>query len=54
VQLKAKKVFDDTAQEIRSKNSVDKRDDWVWKKVKGRHLDTDVALLKNFIDNFKS
>jgi hypothetical protein len=54
VHLKAKKIFDETAKEIRSKNSVDKRDDWVWSKVKGRHLDTDVALLKNFIDTFKS
>jgi len=53
VHLKAKKVFDDTANEIRSKNSVDKRDDWVWSKVKGRHLDADVALLKKFIENYK-
>jgi hypothetical protein len=54
VHVKAKKVFDETAQLVRTINSINRRDDWVWSKVRDRHLQADVDALKDFIDNFKS
>ena len=55
VEFKAKKIIsDDAGQQIRKNFRIPRRDIFVWEKVRGRHLDADVALLKNFIDNFKS
>jgi hypothetical protein len=55
VEFKAKKIIsDDAGQQIRKNFNIPRRDIFVWEKVRGRHLDADVALLKNFIDNFKS
>jgi len=47
----AKKLLDHTGKLTRGHVAL--RDDFVWAKVQ-RHLDTDVAKLKEFIDNFKN
>ncbi len=52
--VQAKKIFDDTAILVRQNLNVNVRDDYVWSKVKDRHLDADVKKLQEFIDNFKS
>ena len=52
VRVKAKKVFDETAELIRKKNNIAKRDDWVWTKVRDRHLDADVDTLRSFIESY--
>lgn len=46
--FKAKKLFDSTANRVREHHIIHK-DDYVWKKVRGRHLQADVNILKNFI-----
>ena len=51
VHVKAKKVFDETAELIRKKNNIAKRDDWVWTKVRDRHIEADVAALRSFIES---
>jgi hypothetical protein len=52
--VQAKKIFDDTAILVRQNLNVNVRDDYVWSKVKDRHLDADVKKLQEFIDNFKN
>ena len=52
VRVKAKKQFDETANLVRTNNNISKRDDWVWTKVRGRHLDADVNALQDFIDSY--
>jgi hypothetical protein len=51
--IQAKKVFDDTAILVRQNLNINIRDDYVWNKVKDRHLDTDVKKLQEFIANYK-
>ena len=48
----AKKVFDDTGYRVRNFLNINKRDDYVWSKIQGRHLEADVHALKTFIDTF--
>lgn len=50
--VQAKKILDNTGEQVRSKLNIARRDDYVWTKIQ-RHLDADVAKLKEFIDNFK-
>jgi hypothetical protein len=45
-------VFDETAELIRKKDNISKRDDWVWTKVRDRHLDADVEALRSFIESY--
>jgi hypothetical protein len=54
VVVKAKKVFDDTGGKVRKYLNINKRDDYVWNRLQGRHIDADVNVLKNFINNFNS
>jgi hypothetical protein len=49
VVFKAKKLFDSTATNVRSHLNIVKRDDFVWTKVRDRHLMSDVDLLQDFI-----
>ena len=49
VVFKAKKLFDSTATNVRSRLNIAKRDEFVWTKVRDRHLMSDVNLLQNFI-----
>lgn len=47
VTFKAKKIIDDNAgKQIRHNLNINLRDNFVWKKVRDRHLHTDVNLLK--------
>ena len=50
--VQAKKVLDNTGAQVRKNLNIALRDDYVWTKVQ-RHLDADVAKLKEFIDNYK-
>jgi hypothetical protein len=50
VHVKAKKILDETAKLIRDKNKISKRDNWVWTKVRDRHLDADVKVLQEKIN----
>jgi hypothetical protein len=52
VTIKAKKIFDDTGKNIRQKLQINDRDDYVWSKIKDRHLFADVNALKQFIEEF--
>jgi len=53
VEFKAKKIMDDNAgKQIRANLNIAKRDDYVWGKVRQRHLQQDVTALKTFIDSF--
>ena len=54
VTFKAKKLFDATAQNVRSTLNINNREAYVWSKTRDRHLQADVSALKHFIDNFKS
>lgn len=49
VTFKAKKIFDDTAKNVRSFLNIANREEYVWSKVKDRYLSTDVELLKQII-----
>tara|TARA_A200000159_G_C7244977_1_gene306188 strand:+ start:16 stop:729 length:714 start_codon:yes stop_codon:yes gene_type:complete len=50
VTFKAKKIIDDNAgKQIRHNLNINLRDNFVWKKVRDRHLYTDVNLLKEKI-----
>ena len=51
--IQAKKVFDDTAILVRKNLNINARDEYVWDKIKDRHLDADVKKLQEFIDNYK-
>ena len=53
VRVKAKKIFDDTSTRVRKNLNINIRDDFVWTKVRDRHLQSDVEELKNFIDSFQ-
>jgi hypothetical protein len=52
VQVKAKKIFDDTSNNVRKFLNIHKREDYVWSKVRDRHVNSDVEELKKFIDTF--
>ena len=55
VEFKAKKILDDNAgKQIRKNLNISNRDQYVWEKVKSRHLNNDVVALQKFIDNFNS
>jgi len=49
VEFKAKKVFDDTGKQVRTNMNINNRDNFVWQKVRNRHLEADVKVLKDFI-----
>lgn len=49
VEVKAKKLFDGTANQVRGNLRIAERDDWVWTKVRDRHLMCDVDLLKQYL-----
>ena len=51
VVFKAKKLFDDTANRVRSNMNIIKRDDAVWTKVRNRHLKGDINELEKVIKN---
>ena len=52
VEFKAKKIIDDDAgKQIRTKFNINIRDNYVWKKVRDRHLTNDVNALKKFIED---
>ena len=53
VEFKAKKILDDNAgQQIRKNFNIKERDDFVWTKVRNRHLDSDIHSLRTFIESF--
>ena len=49
VVFKAKKMFDDTGKQVRTNLNINNRDNFVWNKVRDRHLHADVKALQNFI-----
>ena len=50
VEFKAKKIInDDTGKQIRANLNINLRDNYVWKKVRDRHLMNDVNILRKFI-----
>jgi hypothetical protein len=49
VVFKAKKMFDDTGEQVRKHLNINNRDNFVWDKVKKRHLNTDIKVLQDFI-----
>jgi len=53
VEIKAKKLFDDTAKIVRDNLRIAERDDWIWTKVRERHCDADVKVLQDYIDSYK-
>ena len=51
VTFKAKKIINDNAgKQIRKNFNINYRDNFVWTKVRDRHLQTDVNLLKEKIN----
>ena len=46
VVFKAKKIFDKTGEQVRTNLNIGNRDKFTWSKVKDRHLEADVNLLK--------
>ena len=53
VEFKAKKILDDNAgKQIRANLNIAKRDEYVWSKIQDRHIEADIRVLKEFIDNF--
>lgn len=53
VEFKAKKILDDNAgQQIRKNFNISNRDQYVWEKVRSRHLENDVIALQKFIEDF--
>ena len=52
VVFKAKKLFDSTATNVRSHLNIVKRDEFVWTKVRDRHLNADLVALRNFIESY--
>jgi hypothetical protein len=53
VEFKAKKIMkDDAGKQIRQNLNIAWRDEYVWEKVRDRHLQSDVAILKSFIESF--
>ena len=49
VVFKAKKMFDDTGKQVRTHLNINNRDNFVWDRVKKRHLNADVNALQDFI-----
>jgi hypothetical protein len=49
VVVKAKKVFDDTATQVRKHLNIVKRDEFVWSKVNERHLQADLKVLQSLM-----
>ena len=49
VVFKAKKVFDKTGVQVRTFLNINNRDNFVWNKVRKRHLEADVDALNRFI-----
>ena len=49
VEFKAKKMFDDTGKQVQSNLNINNRDNFVWEKVRDRHLQADIQVLKDFI-----
>ena len=49
VTFKAKKMFDDTGKQVRTNLNINNRDNFVWDKVKTRHLEADIQALKKVI-----
>ena len=50
---KAKKILDDNAgKQIRENLNIRERDNFVWTKVRDRHLKSDVDALRSFIKSF--
>jgi len=49
VVFKAKKIFDGTGKQVRTHLNINNRDNFVWDKVKKRHLNADVNALQDFI-----
>ena len=54
VVFKAKKMFDATGKQVRTNLNINNRDNFVWTKVKERHLQSDVQALRNFIKDRKA
>ena len=53
VEFKAKKIMNDNAaKQIRANFNIANRDQFVWTKVRDRHLNADVDALRNFIESF--
>jgi hypothetical protein len=53
VEFKAKKILDDNAgKQIRKNLNIRERDNFVWTKVRDRHLQSDVDSLRRFIKSF--
>ncbi len=53
VEFKAKKMLNDNAgKQIRKNLNIKQRDDFVWAKVKNRHLESDVSMLRKFIESY--
>ena len=53
VKFKAKKILDDDAgKQIHLNLNIRERDNFVWKKVRDRTLESDVSALRNFIKSF--
>jgi len=52
--IQAKKVLDDTGKQVRTNLNIAHRDNYVWDKIKDRHLEADVKKLQEFIDNYKN
>jgi hypothetical protein len=49
VVFKAKKMFDDTGDQVRTHLNINNRDKFVWTKVRSRHLNADITALQDFI-----
>ncbi len=54
VVFKAKKMFDDTGKQVRTHLNINNRDNFVWDKVKQRHLNADINALQDFIKDQKT
>ena len=53
VEFKAKKILNDNAgKQIRQNLNIAQRDQYVWGKVRERHLNADVDTLRSFIESF--
>ena len=46
VLFKAKKMFDETGEQVRTNLNIGNRDKFTWSKVRDRHLEADINLLK--------
>ena len=52
--FQGKKMFDDTGKQVRTNFNINNRDNFVWSKVRERHLKADVDALANFIKDHSS